>query len=163
MSDEALGRGAADQEHSDDLTSVDGILAALYDSISGPPERKRDVRRFRSLFVDGARLIRADGPPSEEGGARPAVMEPDEFFRAACEYFKTAGFYESEVARRADSFGRVTHVLSTYESRHAPGEEPFARGVNSIQLFHDGARYWVVTVFWDAETPGNPVPSEYLP
>ena len=146
----------------DDLTTLDGILGALYDSISGPAERKRDLRRFRSLFAHGARLIPA--APAEEGD-RPiiAVLDVDEFFKRACEHFKVAGFFESEVARKVDSFGSVTHAFSTYESRRAPGEEPFARGVNSIQLFNDGERYWVVTVFWDSERPGNPVPEEYLP
>lgn len=154
------------EREADDLTTVGGIIHALYDSISGPADRKRDLRRFRSLFIDEARLIRTGGPLSAGGGvgARLAVMDVDDYFRAACEYFKQAGFFEREVARRIDSFGRVTHVFSTYESRHAPeDEQPFARGINSIQLFHDGARYWVVTIFWDFETPDNPIPPEYLP
>ncbi len=150
------------EQDGDDLTTIDGILGALYDSISGPADRKRDVRRFRSLFIDDARLIRAGGPFAE-GELQPASLDVDEYFRAACEYFKQSGFYEREVARRTESFGRVTHVFSTYESRRAPEEEPFARGINSIQLFHDGARYWLVTIFWDFERPDNSIPEEYLP
>ena len=58
----------------------------------------------------------------------------------------------------------MLHAFSTYEARRTPDDaEPFMRGINSIQLFHDGTRWWVVTVFWDAERPGNPIPAEYLP
>ena len=146
----------------DDLTTVDGIIRALYDSISGPAERKRDLARFRSLFIEGARLIPVR--PQPDGGAHAEVLDVDDFFRIASENFKVAGFFEREIARRTETFGCVTHVFSTYESRHTEDErEPFARGINSIQLLRDGARYRVVTIFWDFERPDNPVPQEYLP
>jgi hypothetical protein len=147
----------------DDVTTLDGIIGALYDSISGPAGVERDGRRFRSLFLeDGARLVRTN--VAEDGSASVVVMGVDEYLRAANEYFQTNGFYEREIARRVERFGHVTHALSTYESRREESEaEPFARGVNSIQLFHDGRRYRVVTIFWDFERPDNPVPPEYLP
>lgn len=146
----------------DDLSTLDGIIGALYDSISGPAERKRDLRRFRTLFIPEARLIPVR--PNAEGGSTAQVMDVDEFFRLASESFKVAGFFEREIARKVDTFGNVTHAFSTYESRHAEEDpEPFARGVNSIQLMYDGARYWVVTIFWDFERPDNPIPAEYLP
>src|SRR6266545_1502914 len=71
-------------------------------------------------------------------------------------------FFEREVARRADCFGNVCHVFSTYESRHAPlDEKPFARGVNSIQLLNDGKRWWIASVTWETERPDNPIPPDY--
>jgi hypothetical protein len=149
-------------QHADDLTTIDGIITALYDSISGPAELKRDVVRFRSLFVEGARLIPVR--PAPDGSATAEVLDVDEFFRIASENFKIAGFFEREIARRIETFGRVTHAFSTYESRRSEQDaEPFTRGVNSIQLLNDGTRYRVVTVFWDFERPDNPIPPEYLP
>jgi len=147
----------------DDLTTLDGIIRALYDSISGPAGVERDGGRFRSLFLEeGARLVRT--AVAEDGAAAAVVMGVDEYLRAANEYFRENGFYEREIARRVERFGHVTHALSTYESRRDESEAaPFARGVNSIQLFHDGRRYRVVTVFWDFERPDNPIPPEYLP
>ena len=151
------------QPHEDDLTTLDGVITALYDSISGPADVERDAGRFRSLFLEeGARLIRTT--VAEDGSAGVNVMGVDEYLRAANEYFREHGFYEREIARRVERFGHVTHALSTFDSRHdASDPEPFARGVNSIQLFHDGRRYRVVTIFWDFERPDNPVPEEYLP
>ncbi|HEX5707350.1 MAG TPA: hypothetical protein VFX96_08640 [Pyrinomonadaceae bacterium] len=161
--DENKSAEPANASATDDVTTLDGILHALYDSISGPAERKRDLRRFRSLFYADARLIptRID---AETGAARALTLDVDEFFKMACEHFHVEGFFEREAARRVERFGHVTHVMSTYESRRAEDEpEPFQRGVNSIQLFHDGARYFVVTIFWDFERPDNPLPPEYLP
>jgi hypothetical protein len=71
-------------------------------------------------------------------------------------------FYESEVSRKVEQFGAIAHVFSTYESRHAPEEKPFSRGINSIQLFNDGKRWWVVTIFWDSERDGLALPEKYL-
>lgn len=150
------------EDYPDDLTTLDGIIHALYDSISGPAEHTRDLTRFRSFFADGARLIptRAD---AETGERRMFMLEVDEYFRTACEHFKVEDFFEREVARRAVNFGHVTHVFSTYESRRAPDADPFGRGINSIQLFNDGRRYWIVNILWDYERPDNPIPAEYLP
>ena len=147
----------------EDVSSLDGIIRALYDCISGPAGQERDLSRLRSLFLPGAgRLIRTE--PTAGGGAVAHVFTVEEFHAQASEYFKENGFFEREVARRVDRFGNVAHAFSTYESRHGEGDkEPFSRGVNSIQLLRDGARWHVVSVFWDFERPDNPIPPEYLP
>ena len=97
-------------------------------------------------------------PPS------PACSPFDEFITAIERNVKDEGFFEQEINRRIDKFGAVVHVFSTYESRHAKSDaKPFVRGINSIQLFFDGKRWWVVTIFWDSERPDQPIPGEYLP
>ena len=40
-----------------DVASMDAIMAALYDVISGPPGKARDWNRMRSLFVPGAHMV----------------------------------------------------------------------------------------------------------
>jgi hypothetical protein len=73
------------------------------------------------------------------------------------------GFFEREIARRVETFGNITHVLSTYEARrNKDDKEPFLRGIKSFQLLNDGNRWWVVTIYWQAETPDNKLPKEYL-
>ena len=77
---------------------------------------------------------------------------------------RAAGFYERSIHNDIEQFGNIVQVWSTYESRHATGDPtPFARGINSFQLLKDGDRYWVVNIFWDAESPTNPIPAKYLP
>jgi hypothetical protein len=144
-----------------DVSSVDAIVAALYDVISGPPGKKRDWDRFRSLFAPGARLIPTGRRRDGSTGAR--VIDAEGYIASSGPFLENEGFFEREVARRSERFGNIAHVFSTYESRHTPADAaPFARGINSIQLYHDGTRWWVMTVMWDSERPDNPIPAQYL-
>jgi hypothetical protein len=145
-----------------DVASPEAILAACYEVISGPAGQARDWDRLRSLFLPGARLI-PTGPKKEGGGYAARVYTPDEFVTRTTPIFEKQGFYEKQAAQRMERFGNIAQIFSTYESRHDPKEAPFARGINSFQLFFDGTRWWVVTVFWQAETAENPIPAEFLP
>jgi len=145
-----------------DVSSIDAIMAATYDVISGPAGQKRDWDRFRSLFLPGARLIAAGPGKTREIGAR--VFTPDEYAKLADPYFQKNGFTEGEISRHADRYGHIAQIFSTYASRHdAKDAAPFARGINSFQLMFDGTRWWVVTIYWEEETDANPVPKEFLP
>lgn len=144
-----------------DVASMDAILAALYDVISGPAGQKRDWNRMRSLFVPGGRLIAAGKRPTGEVGHR--MMDVEGYISASGPILESKGFFERESARRVETFGNIAHVFSTYEARQkADDEKPFARGINSIQLFNDGTRWWIVTIYWQAESPDNPLPAKYL-
>jgi hypothetical protein len=144
-----------------DVGSLDAILAALYDVISGPAGQARNWDRFRSLFIPGARLIPSS--PNAEGKVVPRVLDPDAYATRAAATLEKNGFFEQEISRKTDTFGTVTQVFSTYESRRKKEDAtPFARGINSIQLVNDGTRWWVVTIFWDSERPNNPIPQKYL-
>lgn len=143
-----------------DVASVDSIVAALYDVISGPAG-KRDWDRFRSLFIPGARLIPTGVRQTGEVASR--VITADDYAQRNGPFFEKNGFFEREAARRTENFGNIAHVFSTYESRHAKDEaKPFQRGINSIQLMNDGKRWWIVTVFWQAEDEKHPLPEKYL-
>jgi hypothetical protein len=144
-----------------DVGSLEAILGSLYDSISGPAG-PRDWNRLRGLFLPGARLIPA--VHRDDGTTVARVLTVDEFIKASEPGLKQQGFFESEIHRRIERFGSVAHVFSTYESRHARTDaQPFSRGINSIQLFFDGHRWWVVTIFWDRERPDQPISASQLP
>jgi hypothetical protein len=146
-----------------DVGSPDAILAALYDVISGPAGQQRDWNRFRSLMAPHARLMPTR--PLPNGGAEMRVWSADDYVQAAGAGLERSGFFEREIHRVTESYGLVMHAFSTYESRRTAdlSERPFSRGINSIQLLHDGGRWWVVSIFWDAERPGNEIPPKYLP
>jgi len=141
-----------------DVESIDTIVAALYNVISGPAG-ERDWNRFRSLFLPDARMGAAR--KKAEGGFIASTFTAEGYVERAGKYFKEHAFYESELSRKTELFGQEAHIFSTYESRNAPGEKPFARGINSIQLFNDGKRWYVVSIFWDEERPDNPLPEKY--
>jgi hypothetical protein len=144
-----------------DVNSIDAIIAAVYDVISGPAGKKRNWDRMRSLFINGARLVPTSSRPT--GGYSSRALAIDDYIARAEPFFEKEGFYEKEAARRTETFGQIAHVFSTYESRHAPEDaKPFQRGINSIQLMNDGNRWWVVTIFWQGEDEKNPLPEKYL-
>lgn len=144
-----------------DVGSIDAILHAAYDTISGPAGRQRDWDRFRSLFVSGGRLVAV--VPNHQEGFRTVVLTPEDYIQRDDPYFQNHGFFEREVARRTERFAGIAQVFSTYESRHAADDpKPFERGINSFQLMNDGRRWWIVTIFWQGETPESPIPQEFL-
>src|SRR5687768_4034969 len=144
-----------------DVASVDAIIAALYDVISGPAGQARNWDRMRSLFIPGGRLIPAT--PRPDGTVVPNILTVEDYITRAGPGLERNGFFEREIGRKTEAFGTVTHVFSAYDSkRTAQDEKPFSRGINSIQLLNDGKRWWVVTVFWDSERPNNPIPEKYL-
>lgn len=142
----------------EDVKSVDSLLAALYDVISGPAG-ERDWNRFRSLFMPNARLTSAGKAP--DGVVRVHPNSVEDYVRLGGGYFLKNGFFEKPIVSRIQTFGNVAQVFSSYESRHAPGEAPFARGINSLQMLYDGQRWWVVNILWDEERPDNPLPKEF--
>ncbi len=146
-----------------DTASIDSILLALYESISHEAGERPDWDRMRSLFIQGARII----PPALESA--PLVVMDLETFVARVEENLTRreddeeGFHEAEIARRVERFGNVAHVWSTYETRHSPQDPaPASRGINSFQFVNHNDRWWVMTILWDIERPGNTIPDEYL-
>jgi hypothetical protein len=144
-----------------DVASIDSIVAALYDVISGPAGKKRDWDRMRSLFIPGARLIPTGKRQSGEVASR--VLTVEDYISGSTKALEEGGFFEREIARRTETFGSIAHVFSTYDSRRkADDAKPFARGINSIQLMNDGKRWWIVTIFWQGEGPDNPLPEKYL-
>ncbi|MGC1484867.1 MAG: hypothetical protein WA789_13810 [Candidatus Acidiferrum sp.] len=142
----------------EDVDSIDHVLTALYTVISGPPG-PRDWNRFRSLFIPGAHLTSTSKAPDGSIRVRPNTV--DDYVSRAGGYFLKNSFFESPINSRIESFGNIAQVFSSYESRRATGEAPFARGINSLQLLSDGRRWWIAGIIWDEERPDNPLPKEF--
>jgi hypothetical protein len=144
---------------SSDVDTIEHIVAAAYASISGPPG-PRDWDRLRSLFYTGARMV-----PSHrdaKGAIVATNLSVEDYIERGKPYFAKEGFYENSVANRVESWDHIAHVWSTYESRHAKDDKPFARGINSFQLFNDGSRWWILSIYWEGEEKDHPLPEKYL-
>jgi hypothetical protein len=90
-------------------------------------------------------------------------MTPQEYRESSGAMLEERGFYEVEIGRTVEEFGNITHAFSAYSSRWTPEDpEPFARGINSIQLLEGTDRWYVLSIFWDSETPQNPIPAKYI-
>ncbi len=139
----------AESSRPQDVATIDAIISAMYAVISGPAGQKRDWDRFRSLFLPEARLVLAISRENE--APRVRILDVEGYIRRTAPIFEREGFWERETERKTETFGNIAHLLSSYESRHEENGEPFTRGLNSIQLFYDRVRWWIVTVMWNTE------------
>lgn len=144
-----------------DVATIDATIHSLYDVISGPAGEKRNWDRMRTLFLPEAKLM-ATGK-RQDGSMAKRVMSVEDYITTSGPFLEKEGFFEQEIGRKTEQFGGVVHVFSSYDSKKTlKDEKPFMRGINSIQLWNDGKRWWIVSVFWQAETPDNPIPEKYL-
>lgn len=169
VADLATAQGVSPKETpATPAASVDAVLSELYASVSHAAGSAPDFARMRRIFHSSANLV----PPRASDAPDFRAMTIDQFAERIEKFIAERkakgepprGFFEREIARRTDCFGNVCHVFSTYESRRSPSDaQPFERGINSIQLVHDGKRWWIASLIWDAERPANPIPASYLP
>ena len=144
----------------EDVESIDAIITTLYAVISGPRGELRDWDRFRSLFIPQAHFIPSS--LNESGDVEHNFETPDQFANRVGAMVEEAGFFEIETARITERFGHIAHAFSTYATRRNETDvEPFTRGINSIQLLHNGERWYIVNIFWTAERPDLPLPERY--
>jgi len=148
-----------------DVESVEAIVTAVYESISGDAGVPRDWDRFRALFLPGARLMPV-ATEHMDNGRRSSInsMSPEQFAEGTDEFFEAEGFYEVEIGNVTEVYGDIAHRFSSYGAFYTddPNEEPFNRGINSFQLLHDGERWWILTIFWQHEPDAGPIPERYL-
>lgn len=155
-----LNAQVSEEQRAKDVENIDNLIEALYASISGEKGEPRDWERFRNLVIPEARLIPTGR--NQEGKNVYQVLTPEEFIENTDPYFVENGFYEYEIHREEHHYGRVVHLFSTYGSKRSESDaEPFNKGINSIQLFDDGERWWVVTIYWAHESEFNPIPEKY--
>jgi hypothetical protein len=145
----------------EDVTSIDAIIAAFYDVISGPAGQPRQWSRDRSLYIPGVRFVSTGYDPQDRRTV--SVMDHQQFVDATDSGFVARGFYETEIHRVTHRVNDIVHVFSTYEMRTAPDGPVFGRGVNSIELYWDGTRWWIAGAVWIDEAPGHPIPADLLP
>lgn len=140
-----------------DVHTIDGIIKAYYDVISGPAGQARDWGRDRSLHHPDA-LISVTG---KDKNNKPYIVT-----QSISDYHKSfgvpkAGFWEYEIKRETQQFGNITHVWTTYETKKEKNGPVTERGINSIQLYNDGSRWWILSWMYDSERADNQIPEKH--
>lgn len=141
-----------------DVSTIDGIVKAFYETISGGKGVPRQWSRDRTLYTPDVRFVAMS---ERDGKVRASVMNHSQYVNSSNEFFVAEGFVEKEINRITRRFGNIAHVFSVYEFVTEDKKQK-GRGVNSIELFWDGSRWWISAVSWDEERAGNPIPKEFL-
>lgn len=141
----------------EDVESVEGLMTALYDVISGPAG-KRDWKRFRSLFTNTATMSAV--AVDSDGGSRYVQFSPQEYIAQNDPFFMKNAFFEKELGREVWQFGKIAQVRSGYQYSLGENDPPEQRGVNILHLVYDQGRWWISSILWTTEGPDNPMPEE---
>ena len=154
------GKEAMPVEKPSDHESLDTLVAALYDVISGPAEQKRDWKRFQSLFHDGARMQAM--VMGRDGKRRLITMTPKEYVERSGKWAEANGMFEKETHRTQDVYGSIAQVFSTYELRIGdPDKEPDLTGINSIQCCRVDGKWRILSTLWEDARSAGPIPDRY--
>jgi len=152
------------EKHSPEVTTLDEIVKAFYESVSFAAGKQPDYRRLRSLFHKNGCIT----PPKNEKDKIFHVMDLDVYTKNSTENIvitgmERKGLLQTEIARRTQTFGNMAHVLSTFEVKHSVGDAALLyRGLYSIQLIREDQRWWILSVLWENERTGLQVPRAYL-
>ncbi|HET6361671.1 MAG TPA: hypothetical protein VFH11_06400 [Gemmatimonadota bacterium] len=143
----------------EDVVTIDGIVAAFYEVVSGPAGQPRDWARDATLYLEPVTftIIAVDSA----GNPVARTISRQEFVDESNGFLVESGFTEREIHRETRRFGNLAHVWSTYEWTIPDGRT--GRGINGIDLFYDGTRWWITHATWASEREDVPIPDEYLP
>ena len=144
----------------DDVTTLDGIIRAYYEVVSGPAGSMPEIARDHTLHHPGAKV----SITGVDGNGEPTIVTGtlSDYYDRVGRGPRPTAFYEEEIHRVVQRFGNIAHVWSTYVYRDTPEGPETGRGINSIQLYHDGDRWWITAWIFDSERAGNPIPGAYL-
>lgn len=141
-----------------EVKTIDGIIAAMYDVISGPAgERNWEKLKFLCKPTVQFNMV----TKNKEGRSIFIAGDIEKYIKFSGAYFLKNNFYENETGKKIHEFGPIAQVFSAYESTSEPNGEPFDSGVNSIQLCYEQERWWVVNIIWTSATEDNPVKGNF--
>lgn len=143
----------------EDVTSIDGIIKASYEVVSGDIGEKRQWKRDLSLHNSNA--IYCFPTVNSEGETKQTIMPISDFHKLTDDMVVTTPFYENEINREVQIFGNIAHVWSTYETRLVKNGPVARRGINSIQLYFDEKRWWIISWTFDKESEFQKIPATF--
>lgn len=151
-----------ENKYAANVNSIDSIVTSIYEIVSGEEGEERDWELHRTIFHPEAKII--SNYVDEQGEYQILFNDVEGYVDTFRDYFKNNDLYEVDVNREIEEFGNMAHVLSTFESYNTPEEStPYKQGLASIQLYNDGERWWVLSMYYKNENDQEKIPSKYLP
>lgn len=144
-----------EDKYGKDVKSIEAIIDAYYEVISGSSEDPWQFERDKFLHSANAVIIRLD----DEGNA--------EFNSLEAEYIPMGlnpreDLYEIELKREIRQFGNIAQVWSAFEMRTDRVTPTNNRGLNSIQLHFEKGRWYIDSWTMQMETINNTLVKDFL-
>lgn len=144
-----------EEKYAKDVTSIDAIINAYYDVVSGSSNEPWQFERDKYIHSKNAVITRFD----DNGNAESHTLE--------AEYIPMGlspkeDFYEKELKRIVSNYGNIAQVWSAFEIRTDPETKSDIRGLNSIQLHFENGRWFIDSWTCEMETEKSAVVTEFL-
>lgn len=144
----------------EDVGTLDGLMRAFYAVVNIDPAEARQWDRDRTLYVPWIRFV---ATATDQNGQVKVTRWTHQQYVEATEPLVAGGFKEWEISRRTQQYGNIAHIDSTYAGEvTGDGKVETFRGVNSIEAYFDGTRWWISSVTWMSESPSHPIPQRYF-
>ena len=134
-----------------EIEAVNATIEKLFNAISFEKGTTPSIHEIKHLFINGGLLINYN----EEQPQTFTVEAFVEHFKKLCEERILEGLEDREVHHKTKVYDRIAHRYSFYEARVTPTEDPFAVGVNSIQLIKEGEHWKVSSMIWNDDARGD--------
>jgi hypothetical protein len=144
-----------DEKYGEDVKSLDAIIAAYYEVISGSSTDPWEFERDQYIHSKNAVITGLD----ENGKAESHSLEA-EYVPLALS--PKSDFYEKELKRKVSQFGNLGQVWSAFEIRTEPNIASSIRGLNSIQLHFENGRWWIDSWTCEMESNKSAVVADFL-
>jgi hypothetical protein len=142
-----------------DVLTIDGIIKAFYEVVSGEAGEKRQWERDLSIHNPNAIYSYLD---NINGELKQVTISLKDFHKETDAMVMEQAFYESEINREVRIFGNIAHVWSTYETRLIKNGPVARRGINSIQLFFENGKWSIVSLIFERER-AEKIPKTFEP
>ncbi|MGU3376446.1 hypothetical protein [Chryseobacterium sp. M5A1_1a] len=147
---------AQNKTFENDVKTIDALMKASYEVVSGEKGAKRQWERDYYLHHQKAVYSYFDREKQEQ-----TTMTLQEFHKATDDMVFNTAFYENEINREVRVFGNIAHVWSTYETRLEKNGKVKRRGINSIQLIFENNRWYIISWIFYGETDTNLIPKTF--
>lgn len=151
-------------ESTEDADALRATIDALYAAFCFDPGAEPDWATQRRIYLAGAVFIpplRADRTPETVGVQDSKRFLADFAEYVASEPYRASGFHERIIGLDVGVFGGVAHAFVAFEG-FVPGDgATVTRGLDSLQLVHDGERWRLVSFTTQYEADGLVLPERF--
>ena len=148
------------ESKNEDTLTINGLMKAFYEVVSGEAGEKRQWERDLSLHNPKAiysYLTNIDGE------FKQVTLSLADFHKETDNMVLETAFYETEINREVKVFGNIANVWSTYETRLEKNGKVARRGINSVQLFYSNNKWEIISLVFDRETENNRITQTFNP
>jgi len=147
---------AQNNTYENDVKTIDALIKASYEVVSGEKGVKRQWERDNYLHHPKAVYSYFDTHKGEQ-----VTMTLQEFHKETDDMVFSTAFYENEINREVRIFGNIAQVWSTYETRLEKDGKVERRGINSLQLIFENSRWYIISWIFSGENENNIIPKTF--